>query len=218
MNDPAHILIIFDLDFTLIDNSYVIINAFNYALRQFHHPPPNPSKIRQKIGTPLQEMFLEYLPEPAIDSAVKFFRDYYESHFYEKVRILPGVLPLLKKLQRCGYKLAILTAKRTDLAICLLNHIGLAKYFDLILGEEKTIPPKPDPASIHFIISQFPGIQKVFMVGDHIVDCLAAKRAGISFIGVQTGTTTEEMLQQCVDHTGFILKNLQEFDPSMHLI
>jgi HAD superfamily hydrolase (TIGR01549 family) len=218
VSDPAKILVIFDLDFTLIDNSFTICNAFNCALKQFQLSAPETQKILDKIGIPLKEMFLDYLDEANAEKAVDFFREFYATHFFEGVKILPGALDLLTKLQNSGYQIAVLTSKKTELAIKLLEHIHLKQYFTLILGEEHRFKPKPDPEPIFYIQSKFPMVKKIYLIGDHLVDCLAARNAQINFIGVATGNTSESALRKCAGNNALILKNLQSLDPDRHLI
>ena len=56
------------------------------------------------------------------------------------------------------------------------------------------------------------------MIGDHVVDCLAAKEAGINFIGVLTGNTPEKDLRHCAGKDAPILKSIKDIVPSRHLI
>jgi HAD superfamily hydrolase (TIGR01549 family) len=215
--DPSKILVIFDLDFTLIDNSYIICKSFEFALRQFNVELPNRARIIKKIGIPLKEMFLEYLEPTEAERAVLAFREYYGEHFFEKVQIIPGAVELLETLSRRQCQLALLTSKKTALAKRLLQRIGFAKYFKFILGEQQEFKPKPDPASLYHIISHFPNIEKAYMIGDHLVDCQAARRAGINFIGVLTGNTPEVELQSCAGEGALILASVEDIVPENHL-
>ncbi|MFX1298513.1 MAG: HAD family hydrolase [Promethearchaeota archaeon] len=218
MSDLTKILVIFDLDFTLIDNSFAICNAFNYALNFFNINPIANDIIIKKIGIPLKDMFLDYLNEENAEKGVLLFREYYSTHFFEGVKIIPGALELLIRLKESGYQLALLTSKKTKYALKLLEHIDLKKYFGFILGEEDYIKSKPDPAPIITARAHFPNVDKAFMVGDHIVDCLAAKNANVAFIGVLTGTTTKEEFKGCAGPNIAVLKSVKEIIPSKHLI
>ena len=209
---------IFDLDFTLIDNSFTICKAFYFALDSFQVPLPPQERILAKIGIPLKEMFLEYLSAADAEKAKNLFREYYKTHYYEGVKFIPGALEVLEKLKGLGYFLAILTSKKTEYAKKLLEYLQLNKYFSYILGEQEDMAPKPNPAQLKYIISKFPTMERVFMIGDHLVDCLAARFAGIPFIGVLTGNTTEQELRKCAGPSAFLLKSIADLDPSQHLI
>lgn len=217
MSDPTTILVIFDLDFTLIDNSYAICQAFIHALQQFSVTPPKVEYIIAKIGIPLKEMFLEYLSAEKAQKAVTYFREHYASHFFENLTCISGAIDLLNDLRDLGYRIALLTSKKTEFAKKLLHHIKMDHYFAYVLGEQEDIAPKPSPASIKFIVAQFSGIQKVYMIGDHVVDCLASKRAGIGFIGVLSGNTPEADLRACAGEASVILETVRDIIPQIHL-
>ncbi len=218
MADPTRILVIFDLDFTLIDNSITICKAFEYAFAKFQVSIPERATIMKTIGIPLKDMFLDYLADDDAEKAVTYFREYYKSHYFEDVKFIPGALDVLRQLKALGYQMALLTSKRTDLAVKLLEYYQLKQYFEVILGEQKEFRPKPAPDSLHYILAQFPGIDKAFMVGDHIVDCLASRSAGIGFIGVLTGNTTMQQLRDCAGNKAIILENIARIKPMIHLI
>jgi phosphoglycolate phosphatase len=218
LSDPTKILVIFDLDFTLIDNSIAICNAFNHAAKAFQREPFQKAQIMGMIGIPLKEMFLSFLGTEDADKAVLVFREYYQTHFSEGLIFIPGALNLLKNLKKLGYQLAVLTSKKTELAEKVLEYIHIKKYFRVFLGEQKEFEPKPNPASVKYIISKCTNVEKVFLIGDHPIDCLTAQNAGINFIGVLTGNHTEKDFHNCIDRSIILLKSVQEIDPVRHLI
>ncbi|MFX1294036.1 MAG: HAD family hydrolase [Promethearchaeota archaeon] len=218
MSNPIKTLVIFDLDFTLIDNSFTICKAFNHALSHFQIKPVEKELIIKKIGIPLKEMFLDYLDDEKAEKAIYIFRKYYSIHFFEGVKFIPGAVEILKKLKELGYRIALLTSKKTDLAIKLLEYVGIKNYFEFILGEQKEFKLKPDPTSIKYLFSKFSEIDETFMIGDHVVDCITARNAGIKFIGVLTGNTSLEELQKCAGKNAILLKSIKELNPSRHLI
>ncbi|MHA1277155.1 MAG: HAD family hydrolase [Candidatus Helarchaeota archaeon] len=218
MSSHAKILVIFDLDFTLIDNSLTICKAFEYTLAKFQITPPARGLIIQMIGIPLKEMFSDYLHARNIEMAIHHFREYYSAHYYEDVKLIPGAIDLLKKLKAFGYRMALLTSKKTELAKKLLEYYHLKQYFEIIIGEQKELKPKPAPDSLKYILSKFAGIKKAFMIGDHLVDCLAAKKAGVQFIGVLTGNTSFQELQKCAGESPILLDSIAQLDPKQHLI
>lgn len=57
--------------------------------------------------------------------------------------ILPGVLPLLEALQRRGIKLAIGSASKN--APVIIQQLGLAEFFPIIIDGTKVEKSKPDP-------------------------------------------------------------------------
>ncbi|MDD1778236.1 MAG: HAD family hydrolase [Candidatus Helarchaeota archaeon] len=218
MSDPTKILVIFDLDFTLIDNSVAICNAFNNVAKAFQRKPFQKAQIMEMIGIPLKEMFLSFLGTEDAEKAVQIFRDYYQTHFSEGLKLIPGAKGILQKLKKFGYNLALLTSKKTELAEKVLEYLKIKIYFAVIVGEQKEFKPKPDPASINYIMSKFSNVEKAFMVGDHPIDCLTARNAGIHFIGVLTGNHTEQDFQNCIKKDIILLKSVQWLNPASNLI
>ncbi len=218
MSDPTKILVIFDLDFTLIDNSIAIYNAFKYAFSHFQVNQLDNGELIKKIGLSLKTVFLDYLDEARAEKAVQLFREYYSVHFFEGIKFLPGAIDILETLSKLGYKLALSTSKKTDLAIKLVEHIGLKKYFSFVLGDQEGIEPKPSPDPLKYIISQFPGIIKAYMIGDHLVDLISAQKAQINFIGVLTGNTSEKEFRKYARRNTIIIQSVKDIRPSRHLI
>jgi len=218
LSDPTKILVIFDLDFTLIDNCVAIRNAFNYAAEALDIKPLDQKQIRANIGIPLKEMFLPYLDSEGAEKAVNYFREYYREHFFEGVKFIPGATALLRKLKKIGYNLALLTSKKTELAEKLLDYLMIKTCFSVIVGEQREFEPKPNPASVHYIISKFPEVEKAFLIGDHPIDCLTAQNAGINFIGVLTGSHSKEDFHICTAKNIIFLKSVREINPVLHLI
>ncbi len=56
---------------------------------------------------------------------------------------------------------------------------------------------KPNPEGILTVIERF-GLQReeVLYIGDSVIDAQAAQKAGVDFVGVTSGVTTTEELEQ----------------------
>lgn len=68
------------------------------------------------------------------------------------------------------------------MARLLLDTLGLAAFFNSIVGADTTAAPKPDPAPVRLCIAQT-GAAKAAFIGDSDTDIRAAAAAGLpSFI------------------------------------
>ncbi len=76
-----------------------------------------------------------------------------------------------------------------------LSGAGLEGYFSMAVGMEDVGVPKPDPESIYLVLQKL-GVSKdrAYFVGDSEVDAIAARNAGIRFIGVTTGGRSPSVL------------------------
>ena len=124
--------ILFDLDGTLTDSAPGITNAVAHALAHFgiHEEPRNLLKF---IGPPLNESlpeFYDFTPEQTAE-AVRVFREYFVEKGWCENAPYPGIGKLLQDLRAAGLRLMVATSKPEVQAVRILNHFGLAEYFDI---------------------------------------------------------------------------------------
>ncbi len=79
----------------------------------------------------------------------------------------------------------------------MLVATGLSEFVDEVATRDDSANPKPDPSQIYWLIERMKvSSHEVVMVGDHPVDALCARNAGIAFVGVLTGSWSEEQTKQ----------------------
>lgn len=197
-------LIIFDLDGTLIDSIIDITNAINYAIKPYNIEPLTPDETISLVGegiTRLMEKIIEdrqqfkssglsncmEQSQPVErDVLVSKFLEYYSAHILDNTTVYPGVKETLEGLK--GYKKAVISNKRENLSIKLLNELGLLQYFDLVIGSDTTPERKPSPLPILYVLSKL-NIKnnEAVIVGDSNFDIDAGKKANIKTIAVTYG-------------------------------
>ena len=91
-----------------------------------------------------------------------------------------GVEAALQALQTAGHRLAVCTNKPLAPANAVLRHLGLAAYFDVVLGGDSGLPRKPDPAPL-FETLRLMGAGPAAYVGDSEVDAATAEAAELPF-------------------------------------
>lgn len=91
-------------------------------------------------------------------------------------------------LQKQGYQLACVTNKDIRFTRPILEHAGLAEYFNLILGGSCLPERKPHPLPLQHVCDSFQiKPSELLMIGDSDNDVLSAKAAGCSVICVPYG-------------------------------
>src|SRR4030095_660441 len=92
--------ILFDLDGTLTDPKEGIINSYIYALNKLQLKESNPEAIVDYFGAPLHKYFEEKhgLDNDKLDSAIKYYREYYSDKGLYENRIFDGIEKLIKNL------------------------------------------------------------------------------------------------------------------------
>lgn len=95
------------------------------------------------------------------------------------------------------YPLAVITVRGASATHAFLQASGLAAHIPLVVHGLSTRRTKPAAEPVHHACTQF-GVQaaECVMVGDTVVDVLAAKRAGAQAIGVLSGFGEEDELRQ----------------------
>ena len=183
-----HKSILFDLDGTLTDSGEGIMKSTIFTLAHYGIEAPSEAQLRTVVGPPLTESFARFgVPHDKLAEAVEIYRSRYipigrfENHPY------PGIHTLLEHLQCDGHKLYIATSKPEWMAIEILEHFDLAKYFDIICGAATDFSRNTKEAVITHLLSQCEKQGNPVMVGDTAYDVIGAKAHSIPCIGVSWG-------------------------------
>ena len=177
--------ILFDLDGTITDSGEGIMNCAELALRHFGLPVPDRNTMRVFVGPPLDETFMKFGVHPdQTDEAIRVFRSRYTTVGKFENFPYPGVEALLSGLKALGHKLYIATSKPENIAIEVLEHFGLAKYFDLICGATLDGSRSKKADIITYLLEKTGSISSAVMVGDTAHDVLGAKAHSLPAIGV----------------------------------
>jgi beta-phosphoglucomutase-like phosphatase (HAD superfamily) len=129
------VLIVFDLDGTLIDSSKDLAIAMNATREHLGMPPVDPSLIYSYVGNGVRVLVERALGSEAskalVDKGHQFFLAYYGAHAVENTRLYPGVEETLERLN-AKHKLAILTNKPIEISYRIVKFLQIEKSF----GEE----------------------------------------------------------------------------------
>ena len=180
--------ILFDLDGTITDSGVGIINCAALALNHFGLPVPDRETMRVFVGPPLDETFMKYgVPADKTDEAIAVYRSRYTTVGKFENTPYPGVEKMLQALKNAGHKLYVATSKPEAMSIEILEHFGLAKYFDLICGATLDGSRSKKADIITYLLDKAGGAEHIIMVGDTAYDVIGAKAHGIPAIGVSWG-------------------------------
>ena len=180
--------ILFDLDGTITDSGEGIMNCAEFALRHFGLPVPDRQALRVFVGPPLDETFLKFgVPADKTDEAIRVYRSRYTT--LGKFENFPysGAEKLLARLKERGHRLYIATSKPEHMSVEILEHFGLAKYFDRICGATLDGSRSKKSDIISYLLRQTGDTGETIMVGDTAYDVIGAKAHGMPAIGVAWG-------------------------------
>lgn len=181
-------LVFFDLDGTLTDSGPGIMNSAAYAFECMGYPVPPLAVLRTFVGPPLHESFLRNgIPAEMAEKAVAVFRERYMPIGKYENTPYEGIRTFLESLKSLGFHLMIATSKPEEIAIEVLEHFDLAKYFDKICGGSMDLSRTSKEAVIAYLLEENGRDAQMVMVGDTKFDIIGAKKHGIPAIGVSWG-------------------------------
>lgn len=197
--------IAFDLDGTLVDSLADLAAAANAMRHQLKLPPLPAAEVQSYVGDGISVLVHRTLSgrhDGQVDAEqwqaglTAFINDYHR-HLAVHTRPYPEVESALKLFRHEQRPLAVVTNKNEVLAAALLQQLGLADYFSLIIGGD-TLPQKKPAALPLQHTAAVLGVDcgHLLMVGDSANDILAAKAAGCPSVGVRWGYADMDALAQ----------------------
>jgi len=178
-------ILIFDLDGTLIDSAPDLHAAASRMLAAEDETPLSLSTIRSFIGNGIPVLVDRIIAATALspedrDRLVAGILADYQAHATDLTAPYPDVATSLTSLKQAGFALAVCTNKPAAPAQDILKDLGLAAFFDDLIGGDSLPSRKPDPEGLTLLRDRL-GAGPVIYVGDSEVDAETAKNAGVPF-------------------------------------
>lgn len=191
--------ILFDLDGTLTDPGIGITNSVAYALKKFNIEVPERTELYKFIGPPLAYSFVHYcgFTESEAERAIVYYREYFKDTGIFENRLYDGIENMLASLKGDGKKIILATSKPEVFAEKILEHFGIAQYFDFTAGAtlDGTLSEKADVIAHALKSCNITDKANTVMVGDRRHDIIGARKNGLDSIGVLYGYGSLEELQ-----------------------
>ncbi len=194
-------IVLFDLDGTIIDSTEAILESFAKAYDFFGAEVPAAEKIKALIGLPLDVMFVKLgVDEGEAMAYVKAYKEHYRTIHTQKTVLLPNAKEAIEFAYQYA-RLGIVTTKTSEYSRELLEHFDLMKAFDVLIGREDVVHPKPhgEPVTKALKALGHRFGQVAYFVGDTDVDMLAAEEAEIGCVGVLSGYMSKAELSSSAD-------------------
>lgn len=195
-------LIIFDLDGTLVNTIDDLGQACNHALSACGFPTHTIEDYPRLVGNGINKLIERALPEQHRNETTvlrlrEYFVPFYDKHNCNLTRPYNGIPELLKALKAAGHTLAVASNKYQAATEKIVAHF-FPNTFDVVLGERAGIPRKPDPQIVWDILASLPSTinhkPSTLYVGDSLVDAATAKAANLPFVACTWGFCTKEQL------------------------
>lgn len=191
--------IFFDLDGTLTESAPGITRSVAYALKKWDIEVADLHTLDCFVGPPLAESFEKhygFTPEQC-KQGIEYYREYYVNRGMLENSVYAGIGELLKDLKKAGRKLVVATSKPEVFAVQILEHFGLAEYFDRIAGASLDENRVEKADVLRYAIREGGyDLSEAVMVGDRENDVRGAEENGLPCIGVLYGYGSREELEK----------------------
>lgn len=207
---PGHL--IFDLDGTLVDSAPDLASAINRVLAEEGRRRVALAEVIDMIGDGAPKLVARAFAatgatpdRESLGAIHRRFLAYYDTGLAGESRPYPGVEATLALLRAEGWRFSICTNKPSGPADRLLAAVGLAGWFEVVLGPDRADARKPDPAHVRAVLAAVGcngGINNApaVMIGDSHNDVAAGQAAGLAAIAVSYGYGRGDVREFGADH------------------
>lgn len=191
---PPWTTVLFDLDGTLADTIGLIVASYRHALGTVLDRTCDEATIRAWIGRPLLETFEEVDPVRA-QELDRVYRAWNLTQTNRLTARYAGVPELLLRLRDAGVPTGVVTSKRRETAVLVMEAVGIADLVPLVGTLEDTTEHKPHPEPLLRGAEALGADPRTCAyVGDAVVDVLAARAAGMGGVAVTWGAGLPDAL------------------------
>ena len=181
--------IIFDLDGTLINSLPYHFLAFKDLLLE-HNIRIEDSYLKKLIGMPTAAIFSELKKRYKFGGNVPDLREERRYHYFKFIGqrdiVFPGAMATLRKL-RFNCKIAVATGS-SRVIFTHSTDKDFQGMFDFVATINDVKKGKPYPEQFLYTAKKLHARpEECLVIGDSIYDAIAARKAGMDFIGVLSG-------------------------------
>ena len=179
-------VLIFDLDDTLLESFPGYVDLHQQIAQHLGWRVPSARELVD-FGPTWEATLARMWPGLALDPFMARYEEVADDHAYPAIHGVPGAL---SQLRARGHSLWIVTKRSRRRLAQRMEQAGLhAHLFEGIFAYEDQPFPKPDPRCFEPVWRQLGGAmaERAVYVGDREDDHIAARAAGLEFVGVRTG-------------------------------
>ena len=189
--------VLWDLDGTLIDSYPAITASVNHVRSEYGLGSMTLEAVRACVGHGVIHLMIRTVPRCDPDQARLIYSAHHEKTLKSGTKLLPGADSILSGLRGRGVRHAVCSNKPRAFSAQLLEHLGIARWVDVLLGPEDVGAPKPAPDMLILGLEKLGcKTEEALFVGDMTVDIQAARLAGLRVAVVATGSDTVDKLKE----------------------
>lgn len=181
--------VLFDVDGTLVDSTYLHVDAWQRALVE-QGVTVDAWRVHRAIGKD-SALLLESLAGDRDTAWTEAASERHDAHFRQqkhRLRAFEGSRELLRAIAARGVRVVLATSAPADELALLRAAIDADDAVHAVTSADDVDAAKPDPGILNIALDRADADPaEALVVGDSVWDMLAAARAGIKSIGVLCG-------------------------------
>jgi phosphoglycolate phosphatase len=191
-------LILFDLDGTLIDSEIGIFAGVRHSLASVGAEAPDDTVLRSWIGPPLRVSFGEVLDgdNVRVEAAVAAYSQRFREIGWSEHTVYDGIAAVIAALVDAGHRLAVVTSKVRAHAEPILAHLPFGHLFERLYAPGPATAHSEKAEMIAAALADFDHpASDTMMIGDRRFDIEGAVANGVRGVGVLWGFGDREELE-----------------------
>jgi 2-phosphoglycolate phosphatase len=187
--------VLFDFDGTLVDSYPAIAASVNHVRARRGLPPLPVEEVKRHVGRGPDHLLGHTVPGGDVATDLSIYRAHHPSVMGALTALLPGAAETLARLDDAGLRLGLCSNKPRIFSQVLLEQLGIARHFEVVLGPEDVAHLKPAPDMLQVAVRRL-GLTpaQALYVGDMTVDIETARAAGLTVWVVATGSDSRAAL------------------------
>jgi HAD superfamily hydrolase (TIGR01509 family) len=178
--------VIFDFDGTLVDSEHLHCVALSEAIKTNTGIDVSPEQVGLLAGMTYAEKTKILLKDKGSFDIEKITTDAYEYFLavaLDKIKLRRGVKRVVKMIHSLGLRIGLYSPNKKEFLTNALSKFDLLKYFDVVVGREDIIRPKPDPEG-YLLAARKLGVnpEDCLVFEDTPTGFTSAKQAGMKVI------------------------------------
>jgi HAD superfamily hydrolase (TIGR01509 family) len=193
------IAVLFDVDGTLVDTTYLHAVTWWEAFRQYGHHVPM-ARIHRAIGMGSDKLLDHLLPsdrDRSVDGELQAAHVALYAPYWPRLRAFDGAAELLRSCADRGLRVVLASSASEREMRALRDALDADDVIAAATSATDAQESKPAPDILHIALQRAEvAPEAAVFVGDTVWDVLACKKAGLTCLAFLTGGTSREELHE----------------------
>jgi phosphoglycolate phosphatase-like HAD superfamily hydrolase len=191
--------VLFDVDGTLVDTTFIHATCWAEAFRQHGHVVTG-VQVHRAIGMSSGKLLDAALGDDRDtsddDAIVATHRSLYKQ-YWGRLNPFPRAADLLRTCHGSGLSIVLASSAKADELTALRGALDADEAIDATTSSSDAEEGKPEPDIVQVALDQCDlAADRAIFVGDAVWDGYATQRAGVAFVGLTCGGTPEDELRE----------------------